>query len=362
MQQYLQFGQNKQAKSYELAFQMEKFEPGQPISPDMMFPPGKVDISSWQSHVLGALRPLYNFLDLVGDVFSVGMVVTLILTWGKQVLNMTMATRALHYLFGCSWYLLWACLPKFALTTKDLQGHKKVKKRAVKRVTRKKKRQEKTTALKEAKKERLALKQKKLEDARLAKEERRQQRKLEKLEPAPALHPTVEELFRAWLDRSVTERVQADGAMSATLNITEQPTRRSLQHLNQAMRDLEAMALQSNNSPKQAPPRPPPPQFSTTASSPSLLLPQPADGSDDSLSTQACSVELSTSVYDTLEAGKASTLPRPVKLPDKPTVPAMKRRKNVSFAPGPSPEECPYAIIRRSPTPYSAANRLLSEI
>ena len=216
--------------------------------------------------------------------------------------------------------------------------------------------------MKEAKKERLALKQKKLEDARLAKEERRQQRKLEKLEPAPALHPTVEELFRAWLDRSVTERVQADGAMSATLNVTEQPTRRSLQHLNQAMRDLEAMALQSHTSPKQAPPRPPPPQFSTTASSPSLLLPQPADGSDDSLSTQACSVELSTSVYDTLEAGKASTLPRPVKLPDKPTVPAMKRRKNVSFAPGPSPEECPYAIIRRSPTPYSAANRLLSEI
>ena len=81
---------------------MEKFQPGQPISPDMMFPPGKVDMSPWQSHVLGALTPLYNFLDLVGDIFSVGIVVTLILTWGKQMLNMTMATKALHYLFGCS--------------------------------------------------------------------------------------------------------------------------------------------------------------------------------------------------------------------------------------------------------------------
>ena len=362
LQQYLQFGQNKQAKSYELAFQMEKFEPGRPISPDMMFPPGKVDISSWQSHVLGALRPLYNFLDVVGDVFSVGMVVTLILTWGKQVLNMTMATRALHYLFGCSWYLLWACLPKFALTTKDIQRHKKVQKRAGKRVIRKNKRQEKSMAVKEAKRERLALKKKKLEDARLAKEERREKKKLAKLEPAPALHPTVEELFRAWLDRSVTERVQADGAMSAAMNITQQPTRRSLQHLNQAMKDLEAMALESKRAPKQAPPRPPPPQLSTTASSPSLLLPQPADGSDDSLSTQACSVELSSPVYDALEAGKASTLPRPVHLPDKPTVPAMKRRKQVSFAPGTPPDECPYAIIRRSPTPYSAATQLLSEL
>ena len=43
---YLQFGENKQAKSYELAFQMDNFGPGQPISPDMMFPPGKVDITS----------------------------------------------------------------------------------------------------------------------------------------------------------------------------------------------------------------------------------------------------------------------------------------------------------------------------
>ena len=60
----------------------------------MMFPPGKVDITSWQNHVLVALTPLYNFLDLVGDIFSVGIVVTLILTWGKQVLNMTMAAKA----------------------------------------------------------------------------------------------------------------------------------------------------------------------------------------------------------------------------------------------------------------------------
>ena len=31
LHRYLQFGQNKQAKSYELALQTEKFQPGQPI-------------------------------------------------------------------------------------------------------------------------------------------------------------------------------------------------------------------------------------------------------------------------------------------------------------------------------------------
>ena len=132
-----------------MAFQADNFWPGHPISPDIMFPPGKVDINSWQSHVLGALTPLYNFLDVVGDIFSVGIVVTLILTWGKQVLNMTMAAKALHYLFGCSWQLLWACLPKFPLQVKNIHKHKKMRKRAGKRSAKK----VKLLAKKEAKKE-----------------------------------------------------------------------------------------------------------------------------------------------------------------------------------------------------------------
>ena len=131
-----------------------------------------------QNHVLGAL---YNFLDLVGDVFSVGIVITLILTWGKQVLNMTVATKALHYLFGCSWYLLWACLPKFTLATKNIQENDTVKERAAERTVKKEKKKELKIVKEEKKKERLQLKMKKIEEAKMEKEEQKEKKKMEKL-------------------------------------------------------------------------------------------------------------------------------------------------------------------------------------
>ena len=138
---------------------MDNFRSGHPISPDIMFPPDTEDITSWQSHILGALTPLYNFLDVVGDIFSVGIVLTLILTWGKQVLNMTMVAKALHYLFGCSWQLLWACLPKFSLQAKNMHENKKVRKRACKRAAKKVKRLAKKEAKREFKAEKLTKKE-----------------------------------------------------------------------------------------------------------------------------------------------------------------------------------------------------------
>ena len=185
---------------------------------------------------------------------------------------------------------------------------------------------------------------------------------MKKLQPAPDLHPTVEELFRAWLDRSVTAQVQSDGALSAATGISTQPTRRSLNHLNQAMAELEQMALSPANPSRQAPPPPhPPPQLSSAKSSPAIYVTKPSDESDDSLSTQASSMDLPSSIYEPLEAGRAATLPRNNRLAERPAVP-RKRGKSVSFASDVKPEECPYATVRRSPTPYSAANRLLSEL
>ena len=244
-----------------------------------MFPTGKVDITSWQSHVLGALTPLYNFLDLVGDIFSVGIVVTLILTWGKQVLNMTMAAKALHYLFGCSWQLLWACLPKFPLQTTNIHEHKTVRKRSEKRKRRKAKKYAKREVKREIKANELKWKaDRKLQE----KEDKKKQQEEEqhKANRSSVLSPDVEDLFRVWLEKSVTESLQTDGALSAAMSITNQPTRSSVNNL--------AMVINEASKHQQFPAaltplHPPPPRV-------------------DSLSVNNINSEATTPVYEAFEA------------------------------------------------------------
>ena len=142
-----------------------------------------------------------------------------------------MATRALHYLFGCSWYLLWACLPKFTLATKNIQENDRVKEKAAKRTATKERKRELKAVQEEEKKERLQLKLKKMEDARMAKEEEKEKKKLKKLQPPPAIHPTVDDLFCTCLERSVTNQVETRGALSKVLGMSTQPSCRSLTHL-----------------------------------------------------------------------------------------------------------------------------------
>ena len=112
-----------------------------------------------------------------------------------------------------------------------------------------------------------------------------------------------------------------------------QPTGKSLSHLSKSTEDLQGMAGTTRQPTKQAPPRPPPPKLSPTKYSPLIAVPQAAADSDDSLSPQPCPLELASPVYDTLEAGRSATLPRPLKVLDRPAVPALKRRKSVPLHP-----------------------------
>ena len=341
LHRYLQFGQNQRAKSYELAFQTEKFRPGQPISPDMMFPPGKVDITSWQNHVLGALTPLYKLVDVVGDIFSIGIVVTLVLAWGKQMLNVTMAAKALHYLFGCSWQLLWACLPKFSLQTQNVYEHSKVKQRAGKRSARKATRQ----AMRAARAERIREKRERRRKLKEEEQTRKQRAREAKKANKNSANVAVEDVVRALLENSVRQSIETDTTPAPAAPVPPLPNTANCQQVTQAIVHTHNDYNNVNDNDtlvKQRPPRPPPPRRVS------------------SLCRERVISETEHSLYEDFEAGKAASLPRSAPI----NIHKTNRCKSVSFAPSANVNLRTFrksAVIRRQPSPYDDAQRILQE-
>ena len=122
------------------------------------------------------------------------------------------------------------------------------------------------------------------------------------------LSPDVEDLIRVWLEKSVTDSVLADGARSAALSITNQPTRSSRSNLAMVINELDKHQ-----------------QFQT-----SLTSTHPPPQRMDSLSVNNVNNDASAPLYEQFEAGKSTTLPRPnAKVKDS----DEEKRKSVTFVP-----------------------------
>ena len=156
-----------------------------------------------------------------------------------------------------------------------------------------------------------------------------------------ALSPDVEELFRMWLEKSVTQSVQ-NREFSA---VTSQPSRSSTTEIARHVQDTMTNLQTTTTTKKQKPCRPPPPR-------------RRHQSNHDVTSNASIST-----TYEDVEAGTPATLPRKTKLSTFTGV----RPKNVNFDPAPTTkfylsDYDKTAVIRRSPTPYRDARQLLNEL
>ena len=80
-----------------------------PISPNDLFPVGKVDIQSWRDRVLGVFSPVIKFLDYFGKISAIFIALFFIYYYGSKMFICVMSIRAIHEIAGCSWKIIMAC-------------------------------------------------------------------------------------------------------------------------------------------------------------------------------------------------------------------------------------------------------------
>ena len=103
-QRYLEFGNFKEAVSYQMAAQTHGFHPGGFISPQMAYPSETLIGGSWYSMILG---PIMGFLRQLGEWTSIGIAIILIFRVSYTILHALYSICALYQVHGCSLALLW---------------------------------------------------------------------------------------------------------------------------------------------------------------------------------------------------------------------------------------------------------------